>query len=31
LNDFSAKLFLCIELTVKTFIHILYGKLQPAS
>jgi DNA-binding response OmpR family regulator len=30
-NDFIAKPFLFIELTVKALIHILRGKLQPAS
>jgi DNA-binding response OmpR family regulator len=30
-NDFIAKPFLFIELTVKALIHVLRGKLQPAS
>ena len=29
-NDFIAKPFLFIELTVKALIHVLRGKLQPA-
>jgi DNA-binding response OmpR family regulator len=28
-NDFIAKPFLFIELTVKALIHVLRGKLQP--
>jgi DNA-binding response OmpR family regulator len=29
-NDFIAKPFLFIELTVKALIHVLRGKLEPA-
>ena len=28
-NDFIAKPFLYIELTVKALIHVVHGKLQP--
>jgi hypothetical protein len=30
-NDFIAKPFLFIELTVKALIHVLRGKFQPAN